>query len=49
MEITLTDGEIREIKNFYGNLTDEEVKLVVKDILDRYLNAEYFEPEFFEE
>ena len=37
----------KEVREFYGKeLTDEQVKRVIKDILDRYCNAEYFEPEF---
>ena len=48
MEIKLTEEEINEIKNFYGgHLTDEEVKMIVKEIHNRYLNAEYFDPFFF--
>lgn len=36
-----------EIKNYYGDhLSEKDVKAVILNILERYCNAEHFDPEF---
>ena len=51
MLLTIDPETVNEVRNFYGdNLSDEDVKEVLRDILDRYATAEYFDPEMtFEE
>lgn len=44
-QIEVGGGDLRAIKDFYGKSDKETVDTVVSDILDRYFNVEYFDPE----
>jgi len=48
MKINVSDSTIQEIKSFYGDLSNKKIIAVINDILTRYCNAEYFNPELFE-
>lgn len=41
-EITIED--LKAIEGFYGKSDKKTVKMVIKHILNRYLNVEYFDP-----
>jgi len=43
--IEISPYDVDEITSFYGNLTDEQIKEVVYDILGRYCNSDYFDPD----
>ena len=48
--IDVDDYAITRIKGFYGIANEEDIIAVVYDILERYLNEEYFSPDLvFEE
>jgi len=44
--IDVDDYVISRIKAFYSIDKEEDIIMVVDDILDRYLNEEYYDPEF---
>jgi|GEM_PF-6686027 len=45
LQIELSMEDLNCIKSFYGASDTKTVESVVKNILERYLNVEYFDPE----
>lgn len=44
--IDIDDYTINSIKNYYDVNDDNTILPIIDDILFRYLNVEYFDPEF---
>ena len=45
ISINISDEDSVAIKNFYRKSDKQIIDVVVSDILNRYLNVEYFDPE----
>lgn len=44
LQVKINEEDLREIEKIYGRSDERAVGTVVFDILNRYLNVEYFDP-----
>lgn len=45
LQVEISEEDLKEIEKIYGRSDEKTVDIVVSDILNRYLNVEYFDLE----